>query len=282
MYRMKKLLLFISPIILGLIVFFTFLFFFSQSKNGNGALQITAVPVSTVYLNGKAVGKTPLCLCEGKALIPSGIYNIRLVPLAGDNLTAYQDSVAITKGTLTVVDRTFGGGEFSSGSIISLIPLSDTSSTQLFVLSFPSGATISLDGNITGKTPFLIKSLTSSDHDVVLSKAGYADKTVHVHTVTGYQLKAVVTLGLSQQNATQAADIQNESLTTATKQKITILDTPTGFLRVRAEPSIDASETAQVKPGDTFDYVDTHDDWYQIALPDGSTGWISTQYAQKQ
>src|SRR5579872_747346 len=210
---MKKLLLFLAPIVLGLAVFFIFLFFYSQSKNGNGALQVTAVPPSTVYLNGKSVGNTPLCLCEGKALLQSGIYTIKLVPQTGDNLTPYEDSITITKGTLTVVDRTFGSGEFSSGSVITLIPLPDATQTQLSVLSFPSGASVALDGNQAGQTPLFIKSLTTSDHDIVLSKTGYSSKTVHIHTVTGYQLKAIVTLGLSQENATAAATLENASMT---------------------------------------------------------------------
>ncbi len=278
---MKRLILFLAPILLGLIVFLTFLFFYSSSKSGNGALQVTAVPVSNVYLNGKLMGKTPLCLCEGKAMVATGTYSIKLVPLAGDNLQPYEDSVSITKGTLTVVDRTFGAGEFSTGSIITLVVLPQIKTAQIFVTSFPSGVQVSLDGNASGVTPLLIKSATESDHELLLSKTGYADKTVHVHTVAGYQLKAQITLGIAQKNATEAANFENASLTPVAKVKVVILDTPTGFLRVRAEPSLNASETAQVKPGDSFDFVDEQDGWYEIAVS-GKNGWVSTQYAQKK
>src|SRR5258706_9759032 len=147
---MKRFLLFLGPIVLGLLVFFTFLFFFSRNTNGNGALQITAVPVSNVYLNGKLLGKTPLCKCEGKDMIPSGTYVIKLVPLAGDNLVPYEDTITITKGILTVVDRTFGVGEASTGSVITLIPLPDATQTQAFVASFPSDVSVDIDGNDSG------------------------------------------------------------------------------------------------------------------------------------
>src|SRR5579872_1262135 len=193
---MKRFLLFVSPIILGLIVFFTALFFLSQNANGNGALQVTAVPVSNVYLNGKLVGKTPLCKCEGKDMISSGTYSIKLVPLAGDNLLPYEDNVTITKGILTAVDRTFGVGELSSGSIITLIPLTDQKAVELYTDSFPVGATVTLDGNAVGNTPLLLKSLTPSDHDLLISKQGYKDKTVPIHTVPGYELKAIISLGI--------------------------------------------------------------------------------------
>jgi len=279
---MKRILLFLGPIVLGLIVFFTFLFFFSKSKSGNGALQITAVPVSNVYLNGKLLGKTPLCKCEGKDMIPSGTYTIKLTPLAGDNLQPYEETITITKGILTVVDRTFGIGEASTGSVITLIPLPDSTQTQAFIASFPSDVEVSIDGNDSGKTPLLVKTLTPSDHEILLSKEGYKDKTVHIHTVSGYQLKALITLGVVVPTSTAAANFQNASLTPVEKAKVTILDTPTGFLRVRSEPSLGASETAQVKPGDTFPFQDEQNGWYQIELSAGKTGWVNSQYAQKK
>lgn len=279
---MKRFFLFLGPIVLGLLVFFTFLFFFSKSRTGNGALQVTAVPVSNVYLNGKLVGKTPLCKCEGKDMVPSGMYTIRLVPLAGDNLQPYEETITITKGILTVVDRTFGVGEASTGSVITLIPLADTSATQAFIASFPSDVSVTVDGNDSGKTPYLAKNLISSDHEILLTKDGYKDKTVHIHTVAGYQLKALITLGIATQASTQAANFQNASLTPVVKATVTILDTPTGFLRVRSDPSLGASETAQVKPGDTFPFQDDQNGWYQIQLPDGRLGWVNSQYAKKQ
>lgn len=279
---MKRLILIIAPIIVGIGVFLVFLFFYTSSNKGKGALQITASPASTVYVNGKLMGKTPLCLCEGKAMLPSGVYTLKLTPIAGDNLLPYTDTVVITKSTLTVVDRTFGVGELASGSVITLLPLSDPKAVEIFIASFPTSASVTLDGNSIGQTPLLKKNTTDSDHDVTLSRSGYSDKTIHIHTVLGYQLKAVVTLGLSVQAATQSGSFESISPTPVAKTKVVILDTPTGFLRVRTDPTLGASETAQVKPGDSFDFVDEQDGWYEIALPDGKKGWISNQYAKKQ
>lgn len=279
---MKRLVLLIGPIIVGLLVFFGFSYYLSRTTIGKGALQITSEPVSNVYLNGKLLGKTPLCSCEGKAMIDAGSYVVRLVPLAGENILPYEEHVTITKGILTVVDRTFGVGEDSSGSVVTLTPLANTNAVQLQVNSFPSGVLVKLDGNSIGTTPLLNKSLTESDHELVLSKDGYQDKTVHIHTVVGYQLNALITIGLMPSNATSAANFQNASLTPVVKTKVTILDTPTGFLRVRSDPSLSASETAQVKPGDQFDFLNEQDGWYEITLPDGKSGWVSNQYAQKQ
>jgi len=65
------------------------------------------------------------------------------------------------------------------------------------------------------------------------------------------------------------------------KTIITIQDTPTGFLRVREEPSIEASEEAQVKPGDTFGLLDEKDGWYKINYEGKKEGWVYGQYAKK-
>lgn len=280
---MKRFLFFITPIILAIIIFSGFTLFLSQSTLGKGALQVTSVPLSDVYLNGKLIGRTPLCKCEGKDLLATGTYTVKLVPTAGENLSAFEEKVTITKGILTVVDRTFGVGAGSSGSIINLTPLGDARSVQLFVSSFPSDARVLIDGNEAGNSPFLVKSITDSDHEVTLQKSGYKDKTLHVHTVKGYQLNSIITMAVIVPDATAAAAFtQNASLSAIQKPAVVILQTPTGFLRVRTEPTLGASETAQVKPGDTFDFIDEQNGWYEIKLTDGKTGWVNASYAQKQ
>ncbi|MCL5970413.1 MAG: SH3 domain-containing protein, partial [Patescibacteria group bacterium] len=63
--------------------------------------------------------------------------------------------------------------------------------------------------------------------------------------------------------------------------KILILDTPTGFLRVRDSASLSGKEIAQVKPGEKYDFLSEQTGWFEIKLNDGKTGFISSQYSQK-
>ena len=67
------------------------------------------------------------------------------------------------------------------------------------------------------------------------------------------------------------------------KEKITIKikETGTGFLRVREEPSISASEAAQVKPGEEFDVLEEKNSWYKIEYEENKEGWVSGEYAEK-
>ncbi len=61
-------------------------------------------------------------------------------------------------------------------------------------------------------------------------------------------------------------------------KKIKIGATPTGFLNVRSEPALNGSIVAKVYPGETYVYSVIKNNWYQIALPNNLTGWISGQY----
>ena len=65
------------------------------------------------------------------------------------------------------------------------------------------------------------------------------------------------------------------------KQTVQIQDTPTGFLNVRKGPATSFAKITEVKPGDAHILVstDTASGWHEIRLADGSTGWITSQYA---
>ena len=66
-------------------------------------------------------------------------------------------------------------------------------------------------------------------------------------------------------------------------QSVKITSTPTGFLRVRSAPNRNSSEVGRVNPGETYPLLDSVTDWYFIKaeLPATSSGWISSEYAQK-
>ncbi|MDP3988814.1 MAG: SH3 domain-containing protein [bacterium] len=60
---------------------------------------------------------------------------------------------------------------------------------------------------------------------------------------------------------------------------VEILDTSTGFLRVRRGPSTSYDEIAQVQPGATYRLLETRGQWYNIQLDETATGWIFAEYA---
>ncbi|MDO8503830.1 MAG: SH3 domain-containing protein [bacterium] len=71
----------------------------------------------------------------------------------------------------------------------------------------------------------------------------------------------------------------NESvLGSETLRSVLILDTPTGWVRVRETPS--GTETGRAYPGDRFTYLGEVKGWVQVELQDGSKGWIFEKYAE--
>ncbi len=286
---MKKLLLILIPsIVLALIVFLIFQQFM-QARTQKGALQVTSAPDSKVYLNDKYLGQTPLCKCEAVDMLQAGDYTIRLVPI-DKSLAEFQEKITITESVLTVVDRKFGKESLSEGSVISLSPLTDKKKTELLVVSFPEGSTVWLDNNVIGETPILYKNPTESDHVLRVSKTGYKEKSIRIRTTAGYKLTVAVYLSttLEPQSAVVEDPVASSSAEPTTpisptkaEESVTILDTPTGFLRVRASSSVSGAEVGRVIPGESYPLVSEQTGWFEIQLKDGTSGWISSQYAKK-
>lgn len=283
---MKKALLILIPSL----IFATIIFLLVQSillkGNDKGALQVTSAPQSKVYLNNKLVGTTPLCKCTTNDMIGTGEYTIKIVPTSG-SFNEFQEKITISKSILTVVDRKFGAGASSEGSIITLEPLKGSNDRQLLVTSIPDNVEVLLDNNSSGYTPLLIKNITDSDHELTLKKSGYVDKKVRIRTPSGYKLVASVYLGVDDEGAVGVTPTPTKAASpsatpTPAVSKVTILQTPTGFLRVRASNSVASAAVGQVLPGQTFDLVSESDGWYEIKLPTGTLGWVSSQYAEKQ
>lgn len=279
---MKKFLVFIGSLIFVLTIIFGFMFF-SNKNRAKGALQVTSKQKSNVYLEGKLIGQTPLCKCEGQDMLEEGEYQLKVVPLVG-SFQPFENKIKITKSVLTVVDRTFAPGVASDGSIISLNPLENAKSMELLVISFPDGAEVLLDNTTSGNTPLLLKNLTESDHEVKIIKNGYVDKSVRIRTVAGYKLTVLGFLGVNQDALKPIPDqvtLQASPSAEIAKTKVVILNTPTGYLRVREDSSLAGAEIARVYPGESYELLDEKAGWFKIKLKE-QEGWISQQYAKKQ
>ena len=284
---MKKILFIIVPALLIALLVFLSVQYTNANRSQKGALQVTSSPGSKVYLDNKYIGATPLSKTDPSDMIQAGNYTIRLVPINA-SLSEYQEKITISTGILTVVDRKFKKGALSEGYVISLTPLSDKNKAELEVISFPTDAKIELDANEIGKTPFLYKKPTESDHLLKINKNGYKEKIVRIRTPKGYRLTVIAYLGIIS-GTEEAVPPTKTPLSptpspspTAGAAKVLILNTPTGFLRVRASYNITAAIVTTVSPGDTFPLLGEQDGWLEIKLTDGRSGWISSQYAKKQ
>jgi hypothetical protein len=256
------------------------LFVIGTLKPKFGGIYIESNPSSSVWIDGKQVGRTPY----RQTMKPSDIV-VRLIPDSFEEpLAPYETKVSLVAGVETVVRYDFGNSEeTSSGDIISF-EKNPGSEVNLVAVSSPDSAQLTIDGLEKAYTPHKTSAITAGEHELKFSLTGYKDRVVKVKTHDGYKLTAVVKLAKSEGDT--SIENNNVSVTPTPNDsgdKVEILSTPTGFLRVRSSASTSADEVGQVGPGERYILLATDDKtgWYQIDLGNGKKGWVSNQYAKK-
>lgn len=278
--------------------------YFGGIKPKEGALTIQSSQPASVFLDNKHIGRTPVL----KYSVAPGEYTVRIVPESTVvPLASWQGSVKITSGILTHVKISPAESEFATAVETMWLEKISSKVSEVDVVTNPDSATISLDGATKGITPLSLPSVAPGPHVLALASPGFVSQSIKIQTTVGYKLSAVVKLALSG-SPQEASPSPTPVLGTPTptgkttpaptgkltptptkaassadpaKPFVTIKDTPTGFLRVRMEPSTGASEAARINPGEKYHIEDEKTGWYQINYDTKNLGWISGQYATK-
>lgn len=259
---------------------------FSFKNVEKGALQVTANIKSKVFLNGNLIGDTQLCKCNQNDTLQAGEYNIRIEPY-DTTYTAYTARIRVNGGVLTAIDRTFLPGSLASSYVLTL-EKSQSQKGELVITTIPEGAMVTIDSIATGATPLTNDKLSISEHELEIQKQGFAKKTIRIRTVEGHKLIVNATLG-TEGDGTEISLTPTPSVvptgsitpSPSVKSTVTILDTPNGFLRVRSGAGTTFSEVTRVDSGKTFELLDESEGWFQIQVDTNTTGWISSQFAEK-
>lgn len=253
--------------------------FYSQKSGGLGGLRVTSTPTASVFSGDKLLGRTPY---EDK--LQSGDYIIKLIPEGtSTTTTTWQGKVAVHSGVLTFVNRELSSNDLTqAGEILTLEKISDKDA-QIAVLTNPDGSTVSLDGQEKGASPLILRNLSAGDHDISVSSPGFLTRSIKVKTTPGFKLTADFQLALAGGGQASPSATPTGTAAGPGKPYVTIKDTPTGWLNVRSDPSLTATVSAKVNPGEKYSLLDTNDGWYKISYDSGKQqGWISSQYADKQ
>ncbi len=269
---MKKLSIVLA--VIGVLILLTGIgyFLYGYFKSKEAGISVNSNISSTVYINGIRVGKAPY---DGTR--KPGDITLRLVPDGASGASFYETKLSLGSGIKTIVTRNFGDSDdTSSGQIVSFENIGG-SDASFSVISVPDSAQVSLDGNIIGFAPIKVSAISPGSHQLIVSSDGYQEENISINTVPGYKLTAIIKL--AKENTPQPTPNPQPR----TKTFIEIQSTPTGFLRVRDNPIITASEVAQVKPGEKFPLVkeDPNSGWFEIEYISGQTGWVSNQFAKK-
>lgn len=129
-----------------------------QLKQLSGSINVLSIPLgASVFLNGLYEGETPWTISE----VAEGSHSIKLIKSCYRDVTK---SVSVSANNTTFVNETLKG----YGS--------------LDISSDPSGASVFLNGNYTGKTPKTLSEVDEGSHSIKLNKSGYKDvnRTVSV------------------------------------------------------------------------------------------------------
>lgn len=273
------------------------------SKPGLGALQISTTPKATVYLDGNQTGITPFFEED----IAIGEHTVRLEPEATENdLAPWEGKIEVSSNILTVINRELASDEASSsGEVLTLEKIGSKNSSSLAVVSIPDQAVVKIDGQPKGFAPVQVEDLAPGSYEVVISSTGYRERVVSANTVAGYKLTISVKLakeieGFEEEEPEEAEEEEEEpkeeetptptpspkgspkpTPTPPEKPYVKVKETPTGWLRVREEPSTGSSEVAKIAPDEMYPYSEEEKNgWYKIEYEDGKEGWVSGVYVE--
>ena len=289
-FHMKRRLLLALSIILvasGLFLLVRVIYSFKDVEKGG--LQVTANVKGRVLMDNKYIGVIPVRKINQQDTIRTGNYELRIEP-DDKTLSAYTARVRIIGGVLTAVDKTFLPGSLGSSYILTL-EKSSNPKPEIEITTIPDGALVTIDSVPLGATPFKTDSLSASEHEVEIQKEGFAKKTVRVSTREKHILIISATLGtgdigtvpqITPSITPSASTTPAISPTPSTKEKVTILPTPNGFLRVRSGAGTTFGEVGRVRPEETYDILSEDSGWYQIQIDVTTSGWVSSQFAKKK
>jgi len=250
---------------------------FTPSSMGTELLVITK-PEAEVFLEGKSLGNTPL-----SKEIQAGTYSLEIKK---DGYFPRSLKIAAKEGYRLNVSAELSLDPFPSGEVNELdiggphIKVFDLSTDQPALLAnfsfWAAGATfyaktdesrnynyfLTAEGKLYDRdgSEVSLSSLTQQEEDIVVGYLGEMGKGVTESAAAVFdQLQAVLFPAPPQ---------------------VLILETGTGFLRVRSGPGKNYSEVGRVAPGEQYEYLGEGSGWFKIKFK-GGEGWVSGEFAKK-
>lgn len=294
---MKRRFIFLFLLIFLVVVGLSIVKSVSNRNPKKGELRIESQPVGSIFIDNKHLGRTPY-----RDKITTGEYVVKIIPesVVGTG-GSWEGKVKIGPNSLTFINASLSESELTSAADVLWLEKVSGNKPELAVLTNPDGATIMLDNETKGAAPLILSNLSPGDHTLTIISSGFVSRTIKVKLTPGFKLISSIKLALSTGSGliSEASPSAQPSGTITPTPKVTgkttpsptvpdpakpfvvIKDTPTGFLRVRMEPSTNATEAARVKPGEKYSLLDTKTGWYQISYETNKEGWVASQYADK-
>lgn len=279
-------------ILTGLFLLFVlFKILFIDQKNILGSIKVLSSPTATVFLNNVAIGKTPY---ESKYKV--GEYILKLIPEGTATQTAsFSRKIKIYKNSLTYANLELGFSDLTTAGEIFYVSKMENkgelNTGEIYIETDPEGAIVSLDNDEKGTAPLILENVLKGEHEISVYMPGFFRRTQKVNVASGYRINSFFKLAIDQSQKSIEEVLEEKKATeSATKTKFVVIEeTPSGWLRVRNDASLSASESAKVKPGEKYEFLEEKNGWYKIkfngnknGLVEGEfdEGWVSSQYTK--
>jgi len=272
-------------------------FFILDKQNEYGKMKIVSSPTASIFLNSAFIGKTPF---EDKYKV--GEYLLKLIPeTTASDTASWNGKINIYKNALTYVNRELGSSDIASaGEIFTTVKMtkkpSNPESGEIYVETEPQGAIVTLDNDEKGVAPALMENVTRGDHELSVFMPGFFRRTQKINVDPGYRVNATFKLAIDQSSSfakepDDKTKTASSSGDTNSKIYVKIKSNDQGWLRVRVDGAINASESAKVKPGEKYEFLDEKTGWFKIKYNDNkdglvsgdfTEGWVSSEYSTKE
>ncbi len=279
-------------------------------NGSNAGIQIKSSPSSKVFINDKETGTTTY---KNEKLKP-GEYTIKLE--SGDKV--WSDKVRLTENTILYINRELTTDpQLQSGEIVSLergkgiTVVTTPSQVEVSLDSKVQGNTPRLIPSVSpgiheisltkeGYEPKKIKIKAVNGYKIVIEvqlkpenlEPTTPSPTPEASPSAAASVSATASASVSpnisskpspspKQSASASATPKPSSSISATPGTVTILSTPTGWLRVRDKAGIDGVEIAKVNTGDVIAYsLQSDTGWTSVTLADGTKGFVVSKYVK--
>jgi hypothetical protein len=283
-------------LVLLFVAFVAVRFFILDKQNEYGKMKIISSPTASIFLNSTFIGKTPY---EDKYKV--GEYILKLIPeTTASDTASWNGKIVVYKNALTYINRELGSSDIASaGEIFTTIKMTkkpqNADSGEIYVETEPQGAIVTLDSDEKGVAPAVMENVLRGDHELSVFMPGFFRRTQKVNVDSGYRVNAAFKLAIDQSSSfAKEPDDKTKSASDSGKTDkiyVTINNNPQGWLRVRMDASVDATEEAKIKTGGKYEFMEEKPSWFKIKFNDDNEGlvsgtfadgWVSSEYSSKE
>jgi len=177
-----------------------------------GVLKVNSFPQSVIFIDNKQMGKSPF---EDK--VPEGEYTLKLLPETSvQQISAWEGKIKIMHNLLTYVSADLTDSDLKSAVDTLWLEKISSKQSEVSVTTVPDGVEVSLDGQSKGISPLVMTDVSPGDHTILLSSAGFVNRTLKIKATNGFRLLV---------NTKMAISVNQDTMIEASPSAVLAVDT---------------------------------------------------------